>query len=781
MPASPSTADSASKSRSGLLAIIWLIGFFAFFNSFDLPNSPRSRFDVWAMAPFQYMDLIDPVPVVGAPRSGWRNFPQRFDLIFVASVILAGAWGFGSLVLRVLLPPSQSRLERTVFAFGVGLSGLSLITLLFGLAGLLSRALFVGVILACVLGEVVCRFIQSKSEDGPRQLFAALNIFRPKQQSNSDEQFVISYEVLGKALRVAVIVAFLLAIYLGAMLPSTDFDVREYHLQGPKEFFQAGRIERLEHNVYTSFPFLTEMLSLLAMVLRDDWFRGALAGKAVLAMFAPLTSLAIFALARRWLSVEAAWLALLVHISTPWTYRISIIAYAEGGLTFYLFAAFFALLLALERLRRGESIFSHAMLLGLMSGSAMACKYPGVLTVIIPLCGALGFSLLRAKSATAGTSSPLTFANIAKPVGAVIVGIALTIGPWLVKNFAETGNPVYPLLYSVFGADDWDEDLNRRWKKAHSPDHHQPTDIVVKLIDVTAKSDWQSFLVFGFAPLTVIAWRSLWKDEASTGSLPPKFVLLAAWSYVGFLFFAWWTFTHRIDRFWVPLIPVAALLAGYSAAWLDSIGHLRIRRALMTVTIFYNLAFVTTDLCGFNAYLAESNHAQRIAEKLAFGIHSLNQLDISEDQTVLMVGEAQVFDARFKHKYNTVFDESIFERWCGFNDPNSKEGAVVMRPPDDIRKTLKQNNIAYIFVNWGEILRYRPTYGYTDFVNPAPFEYLKRHGIIKDAMNNMTTYRAWDNLSERDQKEVKRWAPDLFVERDGEKLMIGMQIFRVAD
>ena len=42
---------------------------------------------------------------------------------------------------------------------------------------------------------------------------------------------------------------------LGAMLPTIDFDAIEYHLQGPKEYFQAGRIAFLPHNVYTSMPF----------------------------------------------------------------------------------------------------------------------------------------------------------------------------------------------------------------------------------------------------------------------------------------------------------------------------------------------------------------------------------------------------------------------------------------------------------------------------------------------------------------------------------------------
>ena len=35
---------------------------------------------------------------------------------------------------------------------------------------------------------------------------------------------------------------FLIIMFLGAMLPAIDFDVLEYHLQGPKEYYQAGRI-----------------------------------------------------------------------------------------------------------------------------------------------------------------------------------------------------------------------------------------------------------------------------------------------------------------------------------------------------------------------------------------------------------------------------------------------------------------------------------------------------------------------------------------------------------
>lgn len=72
-----------------------------------------------------------------------------------------------------------------------------------------------------------------------------------------------------------VIVPFGVYLLLGAVSPPTDFDVREYHLQGPKEWFQQRQINFLPHNVYTSFPFLTEMLSLTGMIFAADWWHGA--------------------------------------------------------------------------------------------------------------------------------------------------------------------------------------------------------------------------------------------------------------------------------------------------------------------------------------------------------------------------------------------------------------------------------------------------------------------------------------------------------------------------
>src|SRR5581483_2819300 len=188
-------------------------------------------------------------------------------------------------------------------------------------------------------------------------------------------------------------IPFLIAMLLGSVSPPTDFDVKEYHLGGPKEWFQLGRMTFLDHNVYTSFPFLTEMLLLDGMVVYGDWYWGGVTGQCVLMLFEPLTALGLWCFGRRFWSNTAGNLAALVYISTPWVYRISIIAYAEGGLTAYLFAACYAASLASGgrkppvaiantqvpdlsfQISTGGSRPPIPLFAGLLAASAMACNY----------------------------------------------------------------------------------------------------------------------------------------------------------------------------------------------------------------------------------------------------------------------------------------------------------------------------------------------------------------------------------------------------------------------
>jgi len=95
-----------------LAAAVWLtvfvVGFFSAEFLHERPNPPVYRWELWSLVP-ELLDFVDP-PATGAEglsgadavHAGWEYFPQRFDLLAVMAVILAGAWGAGNLLLRVL-------------------------------------------------------------------------------------------------------------------------------------------------------------------------------------------------------------------------------------------------------------------------------------------------------------------------------------------------------------------------------------------------------------------------------------------------------------------------------------------------------------------------------------------------------------------------------------------------------------------------------------------------------------------------------------------------------
>ncbi|WP_339733698.1 hypothetical protein [uncultured Gimesia sp.] len=751
-------------------ALVWLLLFFITFISFTLPNSnpATSRWDVLTHLPFLLLDLVDPLPVENPHPSGWAYFPQRFPLIGIALVILAGAWGLGQIITRLIkIPLAPFSAERTVFAYGVGLSAVSLLTLGGGLLGILSQWLCYLVLILCAVTGALSACSESKSKTG-----TAL----PLKMTLPD---TITHEMLFRTGCCLLITPFVLSMFLGSMLPSTDFDVLEYHFGGPKEYYQQGHIGFLSHNVYTSFPFLTEMLILLGMTLKADWHVGAQAGKLVLMSFALFTALGVFTTARRWFGSNAGWLAVTVFLTTPWTYRMSIIAYTEGGLSFYLIASLLSLILTIQVLRTwsapvDESIeakesrstlWSYACLTGLLSGSAMACKYPGVLSVVIPLgLTLLGFSWWLLKE-----EKQLRISITLKLAAIFSIGTLLAIGPWLLKNIVETGNPVYPLLYSVFGGVDLNEQLNIKWKGGHSPHSHELTDLGKKLIDVTLKSDWLSPLLFCLAPLAFLKRQQ------------HRRLIYWLWIYVGFLFLSWWVFTHRIDRFWVPMIPVVAVLAGIGATWSSKrIWNISLSIAILFASLF-NLGIATSGLSGYNAYLDDLNYARKFALSITGPeIMQLNQMQLGPKQVVLSVGDAELFYAEFPVIYSTVFDHEVFKQWTAKAELDVPDRLLSMKTASEIREKLKAEHIAYVYVNWAEMLRYRLSYGFTDYVTPVRFGQLVKEGVLNPPLPNRFSYRKFDSFREDEQKEILAWAPELLVEREGERYFVTAQIFPVA-
>ncbi len=795
------------------IAVLWIVGYSLFFFHFTLPNSnPKTgRVDVWIELPYILWSNVVTPPKF--PVSSWANLTQRLDLIAVAASIWLGSWAVGGLCLRALrIPLALGSAERIVCACGVGLSAVSLLTLGCGLAGWLSPVLLGGLMIAAVLLEGWLCLGGRGSRRAEIEYGSGSAGASPSREPHSSWELLkgvisrgeqIPYPLVAKGLAIITVGLFLTAMLLGSLLPPTDFDVKAYHLTGPKEYFLNGRITFLEHNVYTNFPFLTEMLCLLGMVLRQDWYRGALAGQAVLMGFAPLTALALFCAGRKWFGETVGWLAAVIYLSTPWTYRLAVIAYVEGALSCYLFLALFAVLLAVETLRRegsGSATNRLFLLAGLFAGSAMACKYPGLVSVVIPL-GLVSVLAVREKDNGHRLSAFGFRPERLRGALMFLIGTALAVGPWLLKNLVATGNPVYPLAYGLFGGRDWDAASHRKWNAGHSPTTYALSDLAEKFIDVTAKADWLSPLLFGLAPLAVLAGVRIsnfkfqisdFKSESCDvqplalaprpSPLAPRHLHFWLWLYVAYLFAQWWLLTHRIDRFWVPLIPVVALLAAVGCVWSPSKLWQRACGVFVALSVLFNLGFITTPLCGFNAYLSDLDKAREGTENTAESIHYLNQL-VGKQQltgTVLCVGEAQVFDARMPVIYHTVFDQPILRDWLAKRPAEDiPDRDWPLRPMAEVHERFESAEVTLVLVNWQELLRYRRTYGYSDFVTPQRFRWLREQGLLGDPAQFGMGLRAFESLSDAEQQEVEQWAPELKVLWKGKPAFVTWQLFAV--
>ncbi|QDU12873.1 hypothetical protein GmarT_06430 [Gimesia maris] len=756
-------------------ALAWVLLFFIAFLTIPLTNNQEiDRWYIVPEIPFLLLDLIDPLPEENPHPAGWAYFPQRIPLIGIAAIVLLGAWGLGQLVTRLIrIPLHPFTAERTVFASGLGISLVSLLTLGGGLLGILTQGLCYAVLITMATAGIASALQETKQKTGS---LVSLKLSLPKS---------ITFDMLFRVGCCLLMSPFVMSMFLGSMLPSTDYDVLEYHFGGPKEYYQQGYIGFLPHNVYTSFPFLTEMLTLLSMTLKGDWFSGAQAGKLVLMSFAIFTALGIFTMARHWFGSAAGWIAATVFLTNPWTYRMSIIAYTEGALSFYLLASLVSLILTIAVLQKWKAnsndaaddsaartsrlpgeLWSWTLLTGLLAGSAMSTKYPGVLSVVIPLgLTLLGFSWVLLKE-----DRSLRWSATFKLGMLFAAGTLITVGPWLLKNLVETGNPVYPLLYSVFGGYDLTEALNAKWKNGHGMRTIGLKEFKDSLLDVTMTSDWLSPLLFCLAPLAFLNQRQ-------------RRLIHWLWIYIGFLFFSWWLLTHRIDRFWVPMLPVVAVLAGIGATWSSKLLWRTGVTAVVFFAVLFNLCIITSGLGGNNAYLDDFTYARNFTGNLtAPEIEVLNKMQLDPNQVVLFVGEAKVFNANFPVIYNTVFDEDIFQQWTAQPDPELPDKELSMKPAREIEAKLKAEHITYVYVNWAEILRYRipGSYGYTDYVTPLRFQQLVKEGVLQPPLPNKYSYLKFESMAENKRTEIEQWAPELIVEREGELYFITAQIFPVA-
>jgi len=469
--------------------LLLLGGYLVWFFGCDLAAGvPRTRALALLLVPDQW---IAEWFGGGAAELGWSD---RLPVLAAALGIWLTAFGVGRLVLRLLQVAAYlTRLEHAVLALAVGLSGISTGTLILGVAGLLhARYLFWLAAVTLVAVELALSVRSWKLRDGP-----PIATGRESRSAGHLWRHLPAWSVAA---------ALVAALLLGAMLPPVDFDVLEYHLQVPKQWYEQGQITFLPHNVYGNMPLGAELLATTAMAslgVPSAWWWGALAGKLLIAGFMPLTALALYSIGTRYFSVRAGAIAGLLYLSIRLITDISVNGLNDAVLACYGLLAIFAFRLWWDEQQvAAESRAGLAAMAGVLAGATAACKYTGIVLFLLPLTLALVFAMVFALRR-----------HRFRTLAAFLLMAIASSGLWYGKNWVLAGNPTYPVGYRTFGGATWTAAKDAQWRQAHAVPRdaqgrrYSLAQLWHAVLEVGGRAWGSHPLLVPFGLLLVLRWR----------------------------------------------------------------------------------------------------------------------------------------------------------------------------------------------------------------------------------------------------------------------------------
>jgi hypothetical protein len=539
---------------------------------------------------------------IGVDSNKWALVLLRAPEFLLLIVWLAAAIGWGSGMLKALrCRDDLPGLLRIVSSAAIGLGLMSLLVLAAGLCGWMHVLVAYSILAVGLLAGFWAREVW-------------LIPIEPAAKSVYRWLLLLCFAALGLA-------------FIAALLPPgllwgdepNGYDVLEYHLQVPREWYELGRIVPLTHNVFSYFPFNVEMHFLMAIALRGGPWSGMYLAQLMHVAFIALTVLAVYALvAER--SKPMAIIAATAVATVPWMGLLAPIAYDEGGLLLWG-------TLAIGLSLRGSDNWRSMAIAGAMAGFACGSKLTAVPMVLLatPIVHVV-VNRFRTKSILAAVSFVLA--------GTVI------FSPWLVKNVLWIGNPVFPESTAIFGRGYWSQTQVERWIKAnHLPRADQQN------LPGRAAAGWNQVLAdwrYGFVLLPLAVMSALARKDRYTLS---AMLLLAA------LAMFWLFFTHLQSRFFTLSIPLAALLLGQMRAqrgeWI----------AYSIVVLFAGLGgliAVYVKLTSINPHLFDIIGTQKL-----IGLTPLAETEIPPDARVVLVGDGRPFlydVPSSRLSYRTVFD-----------------------------------------------------------------------------------------------------------------------------
>ncbi len=364
---------------------------------------------------------------------------QLLSLLTLATISLA-SYGLGRPILRGLGFKNEDTLTTVVWSTATGLIVAGLLLTGMGLLGVLYESV-IGVLTLAAgfwgVGEMVRGYLRRCEEEIVRETPAA---------PLPDWQLVPLW--LGFGVGVLAAVACMGSL-IGAMAPPTAGDAICYHLTLPKVFLDRGAICYLQYQDNSTFPLLTEIWYMWAMVIDSPtaaalvhWGLGILLALATVLLARPIVG-------RQWAWIAGGVVLLVPGINNQMAAPLNDVALA--AMTTLALAAWWKAAICGEPRR-------WFLLAGLAAAAAVSTKYIAMvfaLAVASTWLWAICKPTLRQYLARRNREQYLSKRSHDGPdrrrkllVGAAIVATLTVVlgGSWYARAAWHRGNPVYPFL-----------------------------------------------------------------------------------------------------------------------------------------------------------------------------------------------------------------------------------------------------------------------------------------------------------------------------------------------
>ncbi len=225
------------------------------------------------------------------------------------------------------------------------------------------------------------------------------------------------------------------SISLLACVPPVSRDALTHHLYIPKLYLQHGGIYEIPYLIVSYYPMNLDLLYLIPLYFKNDNIPAFIHFS-----FALITAAMLYRYLVRRINMTYALLGVLFFLTIPIIVRLSSTAYVDLGLICFFFASILCLFEWIESGFKARYLIFSAIYCGL----AMGTKYNGL----------IGFFLLSLfvifVYARYHTGQKRYVAKAGGWFAVFVITALIIFSPWLIRNMAWTGNPVYPLYNTHF-------------------------------------------------------------------------------------------------------------------------------------------------------------------------------------------------------------------------------------------------------------------------------------------------------------------------------------------